>query len=356
MRPLSSLRGVALAAPALALAALLGCSGGEPAKPATPACDLTVDTLAGKTFLMLEAQADKSEVPNPQARLRFVKEGDALIAKYTVKSLGNVYDYFCERLGDKQEVACKTKHNVAEACRAIDIHQEGSCSKAKIEEITGWTLDAKDEEAIAAAKKELGEARASQSWERYKAMHHHLGNAVQGVVYAKVDTRRCRLQIDDMMKIVYQHDFKEDFNPVGTNPFVGTDDTYLFEDCPEGRVLADLTTPELPPLSEIPPERIHQAGQPVHYWYVLSDDSRKAAEGCTYAADLYVNWRPFKADVTMTVTDGKIAWHVEHSYAAEDRIKVAGTDGAVFHMVRTKTCGGEKSQIDVTCNVARVEN
>ena len=79
----------------LALSLLTGCSGEEGGGAAAPACDLSFDTLVGKTFVMAEAQPDQTYKDNPMARVQFTKGENGVEAKYTAKSVSDVYTYFC---------------------------------------------------------------------------------------------------------------------------------------------------------------------------------------------------------------------------------------------------------------------
>src|SRR5688500_15808779 len=80
----------------LPLVTVLACDGAAPEHgsapaddpAAAPACDLAIDTLPGRTFVLAK-DADIS------ARVRFRKDGDTLKAVYNGKSLINMYNYTC---------------------------------------------------------------------------------------------------------------------------------------------------------------------------------------------------------------------------------------------------------------------
>ena len=59
------------------------------------ACDLGLDSLAGKDFVYLELKPDKSEVPTHKSRIRFFEEEGTLKAKYNVGSVADMYTYEC---------------------------------------------------------------------------------------------------------------------------------------------------------------------------------------------------------------------------------------------------------------------
>jgi hypothetical protein len=345
-----------LVAPFLLLLGSLACEQ-EPTAPPKPACELTLDTLSGKTFVMWEAQADGKEVANPQARLKFVKEDGKTLGKYTVKSLGNVYDYTCEKNSDI-EFRCTTPAQYARICLSLEVHKEGSCTAETMTKLGFSPTEEEFKKASKDAQEAIAAAKKAEQWDRFKLVNNNLGNQIQGVVFAKIDEKRCRLNIDDMYYVVHDGKRKEDFNPVGTNAFVlDADHDYVFEDCPNGRLLADLTTPELPAkLTDIPPERLHEAGKDVHYFYV-GEDSKKAKEGCTYAMDTYANWVKVAGGTVVAPTeDGSLTWKATHAFDAGDSIAVGGgRTGGIFHMVRSQTCEGKTEVIDTVCSVAALK-
>lgn len=345
-----------------ALLALSACGSSEPAKPTAPACDLSADTLDGKAFVQLEVLGDRSEKPNPLARLKFVKQPDALHALYTVANGLHVYDYTCQASGREGEVVCRTKAEIKRVCLSLEVHKEGSCSA---EALASFGFPAEGTDAAAAiedARKLAAEARKSEQWATFKLMNNNVGNTLQGVLYVKVDTQRCRVQVDDMFVTIFEGQKKEDFNPVGTNAFVKADKDYLYEDCTREGMLVDLDVDALPAdLSTVPPVREHAPGAPVFYHYV-GDQAVKAEEGCTYAVSTWANWVPVESGKAVTVAeDGTIGWTTQHSWKAEDRLFV-GNDlatrtplrGGFLHVRRDKTCGGTTTKIDVLCNAARI--
>ncbi len=342
----------------LALSALIpACDGSStPAKPAKPACDLSVATLTGKTFVMLE-NTGNGEVRNPQARLKFVSEGGGLKAKYTVKSLDRVYDYECEDMSSdkRQEVKCMAEPNLAAMCIALEVNKAGSCSKAAIGALGVKATAEEFDKAIKEGKEAVAKAKPAPSWPQFKIMYNNVGNTLQGVLYAKVDAQRCRLSVDDMFMTVHDGKKKEDFNPVGTNPFVLTDKTFLFDDCPVPRVLAGWKEPKLPEdLSKVSPVGEFEAGKDVHYIYV-GDKETKATEGCTYTADTWVNWEAADKGVAIKTEGDAIDWHTVAKHGAGSLTVAAGKKGIVYHMTRHKECAGKKETIDTVCAAAIIK-
>lgn len=364
-----------LASLALFLAVAAACGTPAPA-PTTSAgsCDLSVETLPGKTFVELEIQGDGSEKPNPQARVKFAKDGGTITAAYTVKNGLHSYAYTCTPSGRDGELKCATKPFFDRACLALEVHKEGSCTPAKLAEMgfEGSSDDvaagikqaqesyAKAKEQKASILKESGADAAERAWKNFTITNNNVANTLQGLIYAKIDTKRCRIQIDDMFATIYEGARKEDFNPVGSNAFVASDDELLFADCTNERALVDLESAEPPPadLSKIPPVREFKTGQEVHYHYV-GNDALKAEDGCTYAMDLWANWTPAGKAVPAEVVDGKVNWHATHTWAADD-LKYIGAEagrplfGGFMHVTRHKVCGGKDEVIDNLCYATRV--
>ena len=348
----------------LACAVLVACGGESSGKldvgGGVEECDLALDALEGRTFVELEAQPDGTNKENPMARMKFTKGESGLEARYTVKSISDVYTYYCdapEGEGDDLEMYCAEKEKPVDWCQALEVHEEGSCNRKKLRKLgikraSDDDIKAAIKEAranVAKAKKEGG-----RPWEMFKLNNNNLGNKLQGRLYIEVDAKRCRLSVADMYFTVHNGDKVEDTNPVGKNPFVESKDTLMFEHCTEGRnIVADLNEAEPPKdPSEIPATRMHEYGKPVHYFY-FGEKEAKAEEGCTYTADTWVNWKPVGKDISITPEEsGQLLWRGSHTYAEGDTISVSGKDAALFEMVRYKACnGGEKETISTTCNV-----
>ncbi len=345
----------------LALNLLAGCGGGAGGGE-EPACDLSFNTLEGRTFVMAEAQPDKSYKNNPMARIRFEKGEHGLIAKYTAKSVSDVYTYACDPPkgeGEDREMYCAEKERPKDWCQALEVHEPGSCSRKALRKLgIRKTSDEELLEAVKAARAAIKEARAkgedSREWKLFVLNNNNLGNKLQGRLYIKIDQERCRLSLSDMYFTIYNGKGVEDTNPVGVNPFVETDETYMFEHCDEGRnIVADLDTEDPPAnLSDIPPTRIHEFGKPVYYFYFGEKDA-KAEEGCTYSADLWFGWKPGKKDVAITPEeDGTLLWRASHAWKEEEALKFGGKTVGVYEMVRYKKCGdGEREKINTVCNL-----
>lgn len=349
-----------LVLPLALLAGAAACGGSAPAPTAASTCDLTTTTLAGKAFVELEVQGDKSSQPNPQARVKFRDEGGTLKAAYTMKNGLHVYDYTCADSARDNELRCVTDPDFRRACLSLEVNKEGSCTAEALAELK---FEGKAEDitkAIEDARKLVAEARKSEQWKSFQLINNNVANPVQGLIFVKVDQKNCRINIDDMFVTVYNGKRTEDFNPVGSNPFVKTDGDYLFDDCAVEGLLVDLATADLPEkLEDIPRERNHDVGAEVHYHY-LGDD-RKAEEGCTYTADVYANWAPVAKGVEMQVADGVVNWHTTHSWKDEDRkfigaVRGQAMRGGFLHLTRHKTCGGKADKLDTVCVATSVGN
>jgi hypothetical protein len=68
---------------------------------------------------------------------------------------------------------------------------------------------------------------------------------------------------------------------------------------------------------------------------------------CTYSFDFWERWEPKKRGVEAAVDGRRVDWHIAQSYS-EPGVYV--TD-----MVRYKTCGGKKEQIDVSCALVKIQ-
>lgn len=339
---------------AAALTLLLACdqggSGGE------PACTLTVDTLAGKAFVMSEAQPNNQpNKPNPLARMTFVEDGGKLKAKYTAMSVSDVYTYECtkqEKKDGKEELLCAEAARTQDWCEAL-IARDKACTRKKLTKLGSTLPEPELDKAIKAAKdawkavEKDGSERDQKIW---KLRRQSLGNKLQGRLFAKVDSR-CRLRIDDLYWTLDKEGNKvEDSNPAGTNPFELSDQSWMFEHCTDTASLWDLEKDEFPKeaIGEAPK---HSLGKPIYYFYT-GKKGVEPEEGCSYSFNTYAGWLPVSKDLKPTEAEGKLVWRAEHTYSDKDVREVNGKQGALFHMERFKECGGKKELIDVTCRAS----
>jgi len=340
----------------LALTLFVGCGSSTDA-PKAEECDLSVANLEGKSFLMHEALPDKTYKDNPIARVKFVKGESGLDAQYTAMSVSDVYTYHCQAPkgeGEEAEVYCAEQERVVDWCQALEVVEAGSCNRKALRKL-GATQATDDElkASIKKARKTVAEYRDTPNWPRFKMNNNNLGNKLQGRIYLKADTKRCRLSLSDMYFTIYDGKGVEDTNPVGINPFVETKDQYMFEHCDEGRnIVADLNEAD-PPAdpATIKPEE-HKYGAPVYYYYYGEKDA-KAEEGCKYSADTYASWRPVDKGLEITPeASGQLLWRGSHTWTSDNVADVQGKKASLFEMVRYKQCGdAPKQKINTVCNV-----
>jgi hypothetical protein len=344
------------------LCGLVACDSGTE-QPAANTCELSFDNLAGTDWLMFEPQPEGPNKENAMARIRFEDRDGTLWSQYTVKSLGDVYDYECTLRGegDKQELYCAEEVRLVDWCQALLVHDEDACTPEALREL--GAQDATDKEikdAIKEATKMVDKFRDGDKWDHFVLNNNNLGNKLQGRLYIKIDHRRCRLSVGDYYFVIFNGKGKEDTNPVGQNPFVQTQDPYLFEHCDNGSDLVDWEEAELPKdLSKVPVRRPpREAGKKIFYHFLgdkKGDSLYKAKDSCTYAFDSYALWRPVDKNVPVSANDkGLLKWGSSHTFKEDELININGMTGGVFHMVRKKTCDGKTETVDVVCNACRV--
>ncbi|MEZ4319474.1 MAG: hypothetical protein R3F61_18305 [Myxococcota bacterium] len=341
----------ALPVAAVVLSAL-ACTGG----PAEEACGLTVDSLAGQSFVMSEAQPDGPDKLNPLARLTFVDEG-GVKAKYTAMSLGDIYTYDCEKQekDGKSELKCSERERLQDWCEGL-LAWDKSCTTKALKKLGATASDDDLDAAITAAKKSLREAEAAtdeRTLKMWKARRANLGNKLQGQLYAKVDDKKCRLRIDDLYWTLYNGEKREDSNPVGTNPFVKAEQPWMFEHCDNQADLWDLETDEFPtkPLEAAPS---HETGKPIYYFHT-GDTGSKPEDGCTYSYETYAGWVPLNQGGSPTTNaDGRLIWRAEYAFDDAHVREIQGKRFGIFHMARFKECGGKKEAIDVACRATEL--
>ncbi|MBN2800757.1 MAG: hypothetical protein JXX28_16570 [Deltaproteobacteria bacterium] len=346
------------------LLALTACSRGGATKST---CDVTVDTLDGTQWAMLEAMPDKTDRENPKARMRWFKEDGKLKVKYTAASLGDVYTYTCELKGEGADVEarCAEQARIRDWCQALEVNKKGSCTPERLAELGQVQQTPAEVEAlIVDGKAWVDKYRGTEDWNKVVLNNNNLGNKLQGLLYAKVDARRCRLRISDMYMTIYDGQQKVDSNPVGTNPFVKLEGDWLWDHCDDGFKLVEFEEPQPPAdLSEIlpPNQRFHPCGGDVDasgqcvdaksrlYYHYLGDTAAQVEEGCSYTFDVYAGWQPVGKDVQVGQVDGKLDWTWQQEWNDVSLQPGVG----VLSMVRYKTCGGAKEKIDTLCNAAK---
>jgi len=338
------------------LALLTACGGGKP-KAETTGCDLGFDTLGGRTFVMLEAKDQNTEVQNIQARVKFEQRGDKLVAMYTAKSAINTYEYTCGEGKRADELECKTELYTDRLCRTLEVQNEGGCTVDALKEFGPSQSGEELAKLVEAETKKVAEARKSDNWRAFRVANHNVANVVQGVVLVSVREKQCDIKLTDMFMTHANGKALRDMNPVGRNTFVPVQDDLLFADCTDEKWLLDLSTKEVPKdLNTVPNPRQYTAGQDVYFHY-LEPAALKPEEGCEYSYDTYSSYIARDKGVNVELTaDGNLDWTAGTKFDSEQLIPTGrGAKGGVFHMVRYKTCGGKKEVLNVPCNVVTVE-
>jgi len=333
----------------IAIFALLGCPEPPSATPPaeTSACDLTFDTLPGKTFVRQVAAPDgKTWLEDPWARARFYKEGETLKVKYNTRSLSNVYTYSCEKKAG--ELFCQTDDiDLQQWCQTL-IANIGSCSPGDLANRTGATLEeaTKAKEALDAKLKKV----SAEEKEAMKVAFSAPGNQLRGAFHVKINKDECRITGRDTYMTMTFGEIRELENIVGTARFVQTDADLVFEDCKDSSNMVALTAPG----AKARPNQTKlrwNVSEAVPFKYV-GDAMSKPESSCTYTMDTWINHAIAQKDVAVNPgADGKLDWSFTHTFA-----EVPPEHGrGVVHMYRYKTCdGGEKKLVDVTCAMVLV--
>lgn len=343
---------VSLVSVAAGLCVLVGCGGDAPSGTEAGGCDVALDSLAGKAFVMSEAQAGQADKLNPLARMRFEDQSGKLVVKYSALSPTEMYTYHCttKGTGDKAELYCIEKLRAKEACQAMMVHSAASCTVEKLAELSGDVLTAEDlGKAVEEAKAEDAKHRGKDTWKTYSLQNNNLANKLQGRLFVKVNAKKCRLEVSDMYITMFNGDVKEDFNPVGRNPFVKSTESYAWDHCSDPRNLVDHDEEALPAdMGVLQRGRLYDAAKPVHFFYI-GQNVNKAEAGCTYSVDINAQLKPGPQGVAITpAADGKLDWHVGHTFTGEP-LRIGGKDAGVIQVIRKQSCGGEDKQIDVVC-------
>ncbi len=340
----------------LTVALLLpGCEGIIPAAEEEPTCELSLDNLDGRTFVSVEATPTGDRL-NPIARVKFVEKEGQTLAKYTVASPSDVYELPCT-IKEKEEqrtLFCAEEARPQDWCQALLVADE-VCSKKVLRKFGATQTDEELNEAIIEAKKNWRKYRGTEYEKQFILNNNNLGNKLQGRLYVDIDDRRCRLSVGDYYWTIYNGRGVEDTNPVGQNPFAEVkDQEYRFEHCAIGNIIPGIETEELPDdLSEIPSRGRKYATGKAYWYHYLGEEGVKAKDGCTYAFDLWANFKRAKTNVPVEPENGKLTWKVQHTFSEDDQVALWGDSSkplGVLTMVRYEQCEGEeKEKIDVVC-------
>ncbi|MFT6142330.1 MAG: hypothetical protein ACJAZO_003456 [Myxococcota bacterium] len=328
----------------LAPLALMAC----PAPPEPEAeCALDLDNLVGSEWVMNEAQQDGTTIANPMARGRFYMEEDVLMLDYTIKSPSDVYTYTCKRRED--QLICRDENNILGWCAALEGHELGSCTKSRLRDL-GARRETDEElvEAMRAAKAASEAAHEQGAGEAFSLGNNNMGNKLQGVVYVNIQ-EGCRMVFIDNYRALYNGRWLEDSNPVGTNPFIPAEGEFLWETCTDYQNVVVTESAERPEAQPEPKE--FTIGTELHYHFA-GTAAAELEEGCTYDLEAFAQWRPTAARAVTAGEDGKLDWHVSHTWGGLDMMKLVNpvNPTAIYSLVRYKTCGEtEREVIDNIC-------
>ena len=137
--------------------------------------------------------------------------------------------------------------------------------------------------------------KGTDKWKSFVFNNNNLGNKLRGVLYVKVNEKKCQLTVTDNYVTIYNGKKREDSNPNGTNAFVKNElGDLLWDHCTESANLIALDTAEFP---KDPKNAGHMGkwgvNQDVNFWY-LGADAMAAPEGCSYNFDTWVDGQPLK--------------------------------------------------------------
>lgn len=321
-----------------------GCPSAEEVVEEKPACDLTLDTLAGKTFVRQVRTPDgKNWEEDTWARARFFADGDKLKVKYNTRALVDMYTYTCEKT--KGEQFCRADNpDLAQWCRTL-YAASGVCTGAEIAQYTGAPLaDAN----AAAAEVNAGIAKMTDDQKAaLKASFSQPNNQLRGVLHVKVNEEECRINVKDLYQTMTFGELRELENVVGNARFVPSDADLVFEHCSskEQNALVALPTPDATGIKPGMGQLKWPAGSEVTFQYA-GEENVKPEAGCTYTMDSYVTYAPKEKGVA--VSGDPLTWRFSHKFDKAGKY--------VVHAYQNKACGGgEPALANVTCAVVLVE-
>lgn len=318
-------------------------------------CDLSADSLPDSEWVIKKINPDKTEEPDSSARLKFITEDGQLKAKYNVQSVADMYTYRCEKTKE-DKLTCREKPRVKDFCQALEAGG-GKCDTASLKKFLPDATDKELEEGIKKGMENVNKYKDKPEWKAFVAQNNNLANKLRGILYIKVDSKRCQLRITDNYMTVYNNKKVEDSNPVGTNAFVKNElGDLLWEHCENRNDFLPLSKGEYPAdPANVAPEPRQEMNKDVHFWY-LAGDAIAPAEGCNYAYDLWLdgkslakNQKPTEAD------DGKggkrLEWHYTHKFTGPSPTAA----GNVMTAVINTTCAGKEPVKKVACAAVLVK-
>jgi hypothetical protein len=321
---------------------------------AVEGCQLSLDNLGGSEWVLLSVAPDKTESADHSARLKFYNEDGGLKAKYNAKSVGDMYTYECRTRGEG--LFCAEPAKVKDWCQALETG-DGTCDAANLRKIDDAITDAQIEEGMAEARKVIDQYKGGKDWEQFVFNNNNLGNKLQGRIHVSLDSRNCRLTINDLYMTIYNGKKREDSNPIGRSSFVANEagQELLWEHCDDGLNLVDIEDAEYPKdLGKVQPKTRWGVGETVNYWY-LGEDLRNVEEGCSYSYDTWLDGKPLSKGNTPEIVDARkgkeLRWHLSQAYS---EVSVPNVTPAVM-MVMNKKCEGKDPVKKTACRLILVQ-
>jgi len=322
------------------------------------ACDLTLDNLAGTEWVIEKINADKSVEPDIQTRLKVYAKDGATRVKYNVGSLSDMYDFECQPKAG--ELACwEDPPKVRDFCQSL-LASDNECTAEILKELAPTATDDDIAKGVKDAHENVAKYKGTEKWKAFVFQNNNLGNKLGGLLYLKVDEKRCKLRITDNYMTIYDGKKIEDSNPVGTNYFLKNSETLFWEHCTDSGDLIASKSADFPKTAEeavtcAPPRCTVAAGEAVTYHYI-GQDGRTAKKDCTYTFDTWLNWKPLQSGIAATTVD----WKQGRKTVPELRYPITQTYSTtgkqVLEIVRYEQCEGKaKEQVEVACNLVMVK-
>ena len=342
------------------LFAVTGCSGDDKDKKKitlgtkTADCALSYDNLDGTEWVYLRANPDRTDTPDPmQGRIKISSKDGKTSLKYNAGSRSDIYDYQCDAPTETRMV-CREKSHAKDYCQALAVSDK-ECTAEALRAIDPSLTDEQVAKGIEEGMANVEKYKGTDKWKSFVFNNNNLGNKLFGIVYVKVDKRKCGLRVTDNYVTVYNGKKVEDSNPNGTNAFIkNAEGELLWEHCTESANLIALDTAEFP---KDPQNARHtgkwSVGKDVNFWY-LGADAMNAPEGCNFSFDTWVDGKPVSKGLTPKdhTFKGKpvLAWNFAHKWDE------APAQPAVVTMVRNKSCEGKPAEKDhVACAAVLIQ-
>jgi hypothetical protein len=344
------------------LLSLAACGGGEKVDAlAVEKGTATLDTLAGSEWVYLDEKLERGEVGStktldPSARMKIYAEGDKIRALYNVKSLGDMYDYDCEKREKDLKCVQRLDQDFVYNVYASMVTQGKDCDAATIKALSPETTDEVIAAGIKQAQEDLAKLQKNEKqFSTFKREHNYLGNKLQFLFYVSVNDNG-KVKVEDMYKTFYQGRWQEDFNPVSRNEFVKAPNGLFWGDCEDYDLYSRAEAGFPASLRKSPSNCRYDArcnfgiGDTVHYgFYTQNGKGLESKEGCAYTMDVAYDGKILAEGQTAQTVQYKgktlVSWTYSHS------VDAAGSHP--FAMVMHTSCAGEEAKSFTSC--ARVD-